>query len=210
MRAAENTRFHVDLLHPGRVSRSWQDWVTGARGGRRLALVSGGASPLLAILFGRLPESRRLGVDSRGAGAHDRSGCPRRYGLRCSDRPSLPSRRPASGAWASSDTLISDSPGLKLQRRGGADGGRRRREPARRRDSGRRPRQDARERCDRGLPPTPGRPALVDLSQFWPPSARSRRDRRLRPRAGVKPSASATAGGDQVLAISIVLTERAQ
>ena len=65
MPAAASTRFHVDLLHPGRVPRSWQGWVTGSHGGRRLALVTlAGALVLLAILFaGVLPASRRLGGD---------------------------------------------------------------------------------------------------------------------------------------------------
>src|SRR5688500_10210251 len=65
MSAGASTRFHVDLLHPGRVARSWPDWVTGSRGERRLVFAAlAGALVLLAVLFaGVLPASRRLAGD---------------------------------------------------------------------------------------------------------------------------------------------------
>jgi hypothetical protein len=60
-----NTRFHVDLLHPGWEVETWRDWFTGARGGRRLALLAaGGAALVLAVLAaGVLPTYRRLSGD---------------------------------------------------------------------------------------------------------------------------------------------------
>jgi hypothetical protein len=43
------TRFKVDLLHPGRIAASWQDWFTEPEGQRRLVLF-GGASVIVLIL----------------------------------------------------------------------------------------------------------------------------------------------------------------
>src|SRR6185369_9741470 len=46
-------RFSVDLLHPGQLSMTWQEWFIGAPGQRHLALVAMmGASLLLLLLVG--------------------------------------------------------------------------------------------------------------------------------------------------------------
>ncbi len=42
-------RFTVDLLHPGRVARTWQDWFVGTQGRRRLILAAGGCGVVLVI-----------------------------------------------------------------------------------------------------------------------------------------------------------------
>ena len=121
MRAAESTRFHVDLLHPGRVSRSWQDWVTGARGGRRLALVTlAGALVLLAILFtGVLPASRRLGGDLAAVPGLTRDLAARDTDLRLlrSSLQSLSQEARRQVRWADVLTTLSQQtpPGLRLQ-----------------------------------------------------------------------------------------------
>lgn len=62
-RGASETRFHVDLLHPGLVAQGWQDRLTGPSGTRRLAIASVAAGlVLLAVLIaGVLPASWRLG-----------------------------------------------------------------------------------------------------------------------------------------------------
>ena len=121
MRAAASTRFHVDLLHPGRVSRSWQDWVTGSRGGRRLALVTlAGALVLLAILFaGVLPASRRLAGDLAAVPGLTRDLAARDTDLRLlrSNLQSLSQEARRQVRWADVLTTLSQQtpPGLKLQ-----------------------------------------------------------------------------------------------
>jgi hypothetical protein len=42
-------RFAVDLLHPGRVARTWQDWFVGTQGRRRLLFALGGCVVVLII-----------------------------------------------------------------------------------------------------------------------------------------------------------------
>jgi type II secretory pathway component PulM len=56
------TRFSIDLLHPGRVARTWQEWFIGAAGRRRLAFTALGCLLLLLLVFlaGMLPTYRRL------------------------------------------------------------------------------------------------------------------------------------------------------
>ena len=221
MRAAESTRFHVDLLHPGRVSRSWQDWVTGSRGGRRLALVAlAGALVLLAILFaGVLPASRRLGGRSRrGAGAHARPRRPRYRPAPAPIEPPVPlPGGPPSGALGRrpDDPEPADAPGAQAAaRRGGADGPVGRREPARGATQGPAAaagRAEETLRIEALTPARPGGPPLVDVAQFM---AGLMRDPAVSRRFAlksweIKPAAVATAAGDQLLAISIVLTERA-
>lgn len=60
-----NTRFTIDLLRPGRVAQTWQEWFTGAQGRRRLVLFAlGGIGVLLLILVGGiLPTYWRLSDD---------------------------------------------------------------------------------------------------------------------------------------------------
>ena len=36
-----SARFALDLLHPGHVADSWQDWFVGPQGARRLLIVAG-------------------------------------------------------------------------------------------------------------------------------------------------------------------------
>lgn len=121
MRGAASTRFHVDLLHPGRVARSWQDWVTGSRGGRRLALVTlAGALALLAILFaGVLPASRRLAGDLAAVPGLTRDLAARDTDLRLlrSNLQSLSQEARRQVRWADVLTTLSQQtpPGLKLQ-----------------------------------------------------------------------------------------------
>lgn len=45
-----NSRFTVDLLHPGRVARTWQDWFVGTQGRRRLLLAAVGSGVVLVIV----------------------------------------------------------------------------------------------------------------------------------------------------------------
>jgi hypothetical protein len=47
-------RFAVDLLHPGRVARTWQDWFVGTQGRRRFIFALVGCIAVLVI--GALPQ----------------------------------------------------------------------------------------------------------------------------------------------------------
>jgi hypothetical protein len=221
MPAAAGTRFHVDLLHPGRVSRSWQDWVTGSRGGRRLVLGTlAGALVLLAILFaGVLPASRRLGGDLAAVPGLTRDLAARDTDLRLlrSSLQSLSQEARRQVRWADVLTTLSQQtpPGLKLQvvemgrmaPPGGAS------PPAgATQGAAAPPRAEEILRIEALTLARPGGPPLVDVAQFM---AGLMRDPAVSRRFAlksweIKPSAIATAGGDQVLAISIVLTERTQ
>ena len=221
MRAAESTRFHVDLLHPGRVPRSWQDWVTGSRGGRRLALgMLAGALVLLAILFaGVLPASRRLGGDLAAVPGLTRDLAARDTDLRLlrSNLQSLSQEARHQVRWADVLTTLSQQTpaGLKLQL---VDVGRTVPPSGASPPAGAPQGTAAAGRAEETLRiealtlARPGGPPLVDVAQFM---AGLMRDPAVSRRFAlksweIKPSAIATAAGDQVLAISIVLTERAQ
>jgi hypothetical protein len=60
-----SARFAVDLLHPGRVGDTWRDWLTGARGARRLTVAGMAAAValLLVLVGGILPTYWRLSDD---------------------------------------------------------------------------------------------------------------------------------------------------
>lgn len=60
-----NARFTIDLLRPGRVAQTWQEWFTGPAGRRRLVLFGlAGVGVLLLILVGGiLPTYWRLSDD---------------------------------------------------------------------------------------------------------------------------------------------------
>jgi len=60
-----SARFTLDLLHPGHVADSWQDWFIGPQGGRRLAIAASiGAAIILFVAVGLvLPPYLRLSSD---------------------------------------------------------------------------------------------------------------------------------------------------
>jgi hypothetical protein len=219
MRAAASTRFHVDLLHPGRVARSWQDWVAGSHGGRRLALVTlAGALVLLAILFaGVLPASRRLAGDLAAVPGLTRDLAARETDLRLlrSNLQSLSQEARRQVRWADVLTTLSRQipPGLKLQL---VEVGRMAAPAGASASAGATQGTAAAGRAEETLriealtPARPGSPPLVDVAQFI---AGLMRDPAVSRRFAlksweIKPPAVATAAGDQLLAISIVLTER--
>lgn len=220
MREAASTRFHVDLLHPGRVARSWQDWVTGSRGGWRLALVTlAGALVLLAILFaGVVPASRRLAVDLAAVPGLTSDLAARDTDLRLlrSSLQSLSQEARRQVRWADVLTTLSQQtpPGLKLQLvevgRMVPPAGASPPAGATQGTAAAAPRAEETLRIEALTPGRPGGPPLVDVAQFM---AGLMRDPAVSRRFvlkswEIKPSAVATAAGDQVLAISIVLTER--
>lgn len=58
-------RFTLDLLHPGHVADSWQDWFVGPQGGRRLVIAAGicAGIVLLVVIVLVLPPTFRLSTD---------------------------------------------------------------------------------------------------------------------------------------------------
>jgi hypothetical protein len=43
-------RFSVDLLHPGHVADTWQDWFIGPQGRRRLIIAAGFSAGVLLLV----------------------------------------------------------------------------------------------------------------------------------------------------------------
>ena len=60
-----SARFTVDLLHPGHVADSWQDWFIGPQGARRLLVAAGICAGilLLVVVVLVLPPTFRLSTD---------------------------------------------------------------------------------------------------------------------------------------------------
>jgi hypothetical protein len=60
-----SARFTLDLLHPGHVADSWQDWFIGPQGGRRLLIAAGICAGiiLLVVIVLVLPPTFRLSTD---------------------------------------------------------------------------------------------------------------------------------------------------
>ena len=60
-----SARFALDLLHPGHVADSWQDWFVGPQGARRLLVVAGICAGviLLVVITLVLPPTFRLSRD---------------------------------------------------------------------------------------------------------------------------------------------------
>jgi hypothetical protein len=58
-------RFSVDLLHPGHVADTWQDWFIGPQGRRRLVIAAGASAVVLLIVVIALilPVRLRLSQD---------------------------------------------------------------------------------------------------------------------------------------------------
>jgi hypothetical protein len=58
-------RFSVDLLHPGHVADTWQDWFIGSQGRRRLIIAAGFSAGvlLLVVIALILPARLRLSQD---------------------------------------------------------------------------------------------------------------------------------------------------
>lgn len=62
-----SARFRIDLLNPGRVQQTWQDWFTGVDGRQRLTVFAGATviTLLIAYVIGVHLPSRALSSDQR-------------------------------------------------------------------------------------------------------------------------------------------------
>ena len=210
-----DARFQVDLLHPGWGAQSWRDGFTGARGARRLALFAVvAAAVLLAVLVGGvLPTSWRLSADRAATPALARELSARDADLGA-QRAVLQALSPEARRqvrWADLLAALSREipPAVKLSlvemgRPAPAAPG-----PG---TAATPPRPgEAVLRIDALTPARPGGPALTDAARLV---AALTRDPAVSGRFAVKswesrPAAIRAAGGEPLLTISIVLSERA-
>jgi hypothetical protein len=207
-----NTRFRVDLLHPGSVAESWQDWLTGPVGGQRLAgfAIAGLGLLLLITVAGILPTYWQLRRDRGAEPALRAELAARDADLRLlrSNLQALATEARRQVRWGELLTAFSQQipPDVKLQvvemSRPAAPAAGAGRPPAR---------TDEALRITAVTPLRSGSPPLLDVSQFLggltrDPAMTSRfeiRSWELRPSA-------VTASGDQHLSLEIVLGERPQ
>jgi hypothetical protein len=209
-----STRFHVDLLHPGWVAQSWQEWLVGPRGVRRLALVTlGGVVVLLVILVTViLPTYWRLSSDLNAVPGLRRDLAARDsdLGVLRSNLQALADEARRQVRWADLMTTLSQQapPTLKLQL---VEAVRVAPPAAPGQQPGTAARTENTVRIDAVTPLRPGSPALLEVAKFM---AGLMRDpvvsKRFQLRSWeIKPGAAPSAGGAQLLNISIVLAERA-
>jgi hypothetical protein len=210
-----NTRFEIDLLHPGLVAQTWQEWFVGPRGWRRLALLAvGGVAILLVVLVaGILPTYWRLSGDlnavpglRRDLAARDSDLGLLRSNLRALSQEALRQVR-----WADLLTTFSEQmpPTLRLQLVEAARAGP---PPGPGQPPGAAARFEGTLRIEAITPLRPGSLPLLDIAQFMAGLMRAPGvNKRLQLKSWeVKPAAAATPSGEQYLSISIVLAERPQ
>ena len=206
-----NTRFDIDLLHPGWVAQTWQDWFTGPRGWRRLAWFAlGGAVALLVILVaGLLPTYWRLSSDRSAVPALRRDLAARDadLGRLRSNLQALAREARRQLHWAPLMTLLSQQipPALKLQLV----------ETARAAPPAAPPASAKTEetlRIEALTPLRPGSAPLVDVAQFMGALMRDPavNSRFVLKSWEIKPTATAAPSGEALLSVSIVLAERPQ
>jgi len=202
------TRFHVDLLHPGRVAQTWQDWFKGPRGARRLALFAVGCVGvlLLGLVAGILPLYWRLSNDLNAVPKLQKDLATVEADLRVlrTNLQALTQEARRQVRWAELMTTFSQQipTTLKLQFV----------ESSRGLPAPGSPQQQAAAalRIDALTPLRPGSPPLLDIAQFM---AGLMRDPAVNKRFllkswEVKPPTGG--GGQEFLNISIVLSERPQ
>jgi len=209
-----SARFRVDLLHPGWVSQTWEDWLAGPQGARRLATAVLGAVAilLLGLVAGLLPTYWRL--------SGDRDAVPqlrRELEVREADLSLLRSNLQALSqearrqvSWADLlATLSRQTPSmlkLRLVEAGRVP------PPA---VPGQAPGPAKAEevlRIEAFTALRPGGPPLLDVAQFITALTRDPAvSRRYVLRSWeIKPSGIASPSGEQLLTITIALTERSE
>jgi hypothetical protein len=210
-----STRFQVDLLHPGWVAQSWQEWFVGPRGVRRLAFVTlGGVVVLLVILVTViLPTYWRLSDDLNAVPGLRRDLAARDsdLGFLRSNLQSLADEARRQVRWADLMTTLSQQapPTLKLQL---VEAVRVAPPSVAGQQPGTAARAENTVRIEAVTPVRPGSPTLLEVAKFI---AGLMRDpvvsKRFQLRSWeIKPGAAPSTGGAQLLNISIVLAERAQ
>ena len=205
-------RFAVDLLHPGRVAVTWQEWFVGPQGRRRLGFfVLGAVGVLLLVLVGGiLPTYWRLSADLNAIPRlqKDLGATEADLDLLRTNLAALSAEARRQVRWADVMTVFSQQtpPALRLlslqSTRGVlplAPG---------------QPPQDARPesllRIEAVTPLRPGSPPLLEIAQFM---AGLMRDPAVNKRFQlksweIKPPTGGTTDGLPLLNITVVLSER--
>ena len=210
-RGSATTRFAVDLLHPGWVTESWQDWFLAPRGPRRLALVAVAGAGLLVLVLGALvlPGQRRLAADRDALPALRQELATRNadFGLLRSNLDALAQEARRQVRWPDLLAALAREmpPSLRLQL---VEIGRA--QPAAAPGQSAPPRAEEMLRIEAQTPARAGSPALVDVAQFMGALMRDPAvSRRFVLKSWeIKPSALLTPAGEPLLTVSIVLTER--
>jgi hypothetical protein len=210
-----NARFRVDLLHPGWVAESWEGWLAGPFGARRLAAVAVGGlgALLLVVVAGILPTYWQLNRDRSAEPALRAELATRDADLRVlrSNLQALSTEARRQVRWSELLTALSQQipPEVKLQlvesARPAAPA------PGAPQAPGTAVKTDEMLRIDAITPARPGSPPLVDVSRFLgglvrDPAMHKRFDVRsweIKPVAAITP-------GDQYLNLQILLAERPQ
>jgi hypothetical protein len=209
------TRFQVDLLHPGWVAQSWQDWFVGPKGTWRLTMFAVGCAALLVVVMVAviLPTRWRLSSDLNAV-----PGLRRDLAARENDLTVLRSNLQALGdearrqiRWAELLTTLSQQtpPALRLQV---VEAARVVPPTGQGQAAAASARPENTIRIEAVTPLRPGSPPLMDVAQFM---AGLMRDPTVSKRFQlktweIKPGAAAPAGGVQLLNVSIALSERLQ
>ena len=210
-----SARFEIDLLHPGWVAQTWQDWFVGERGWRRLALVAGGGVAILLVVLvaGILPTYWRLSDDLKFVPSLRRDLAARDadLGLLRSNLGALSAEARRQVRWSELLTTLSGEipPALRLQL---VEAARAAPPPGAGPPPAAAARFEGTLRIEAITPLRPGSPPLLDVAQFMAGLMRDPAvNKRLQLRSWeIKPSAFATPAGEQYLTVSIVLVERPQ
>ena len=205
-------RFAVDLLHPGRVAVTWQDWFVGSQGRRRLGFFVLGAAGLLllSLVGGILPTYWRLSADLNAIPRlqRDLTATEADLGLLLTNLQALAAEAGRQVRWADLMTAFSQQtpPALKLRSLQSVRLGP---PPA----PGQPPQEGRPEgvlRIEAVTPLRPGSPPLLEVAQFMAGLMRDPAvNRRFQLRSWeIKPPAGGATEGLQFLTITVVLSER--
>lgn len=205
-------RFAVDLLHPGRVAVTWQEWFVGSQGRRRLGFfVLGAAGVLLLVLVGGiLPTYWRLSADLTAIPRlqRDLAAAESDLGLLRTNLQALAAEARRQVRWADLMTAFSQQtpPAIKIQSIESA----RSTPPTPPGQAPQEVRPESVLRIEALTALRPGSPPLLEIAQFMAGLMRDPTvSRRFQLRSWeIKPPVGGATEGLQFLGITIVLSER--
>jgi hypothetical protein len=208
------TRFRVDLLHPGWVAQTWQEWFIGPRGVRRLALftLAGIAALLVVLVAVIMPAYWRMSSNLNALPGLRRDLAARDTDLALlrSNLQGLTEEARRQVRWAELLTTFSQQipATLRLQ----LVEGMRAAPPGSGQQAAASARAESTLRLDAITPLRPGSPPLLEVAQFMAGLMRDPAvNRRFQLKSWeIKPGTAPGPEGVQMLNIGIVLTERAQ